>query len=212
MPFRELLVQYLPRGLAVGQGEVIDTSDRRSGQTDVVIVDIDHPFIFTPSEPGLFLIEGVVAAGEVKTVLTSKELDASLRNAVRFKSLEPEHQEGTLIHSTNPSDIPRFYDRRPYFLVAFESQLTTSTVAEKAAEYAEAHDVKAFDAIFLLDRGWAIDFGDGQGGFRFGAPGGRPATGWVWQEPHEVLFDFFVWLSAVMPKLVRFQPIIQLYL
>lgn len=29
VPFRELLADYLPRGLAVGQGEIIDTSDRR---------------------------------------------------------------------------------------------------------------------------------------------------------------------------------------
>ena len=211
VPFREFLAEYLPRALAVGQGEIIDTSDRRSGQVDVVIADIDHPFTFTPSEPGLFLIEGVTAAGEVKAVLTSTELDGALANAARFKALEAAHQAGNMIHAS-PSDVARFYNHRPYFLMAFESQLTIATVAERVAEYASEHSVTVFDAVFLLDRGWAIDFGDGQGAFRFGEPGAAPAAGWVWQEPTEVLFDFLVWLSAVMPKIVRFGPIIQLYL
>ena len=211
MPFRELLAEYLPRGLSIGQGEIIDTTDRRSGQTDVVITDIDHPFIVTPSEPGLFLIEGVVAAGEVKTLLTSGELDKALKNGARFKALEAAHQRGSITHAA-PSDLSRFYEHRPYFLVAFESQLTTETVATKVVEYEQAHGSSAFDALFLLDRGWAVNFGDGQGAFRFGEPGGEPQAGWVRQEPDEVLFDFFVWLSAVMPKIIRFQPIIQLYL
>ena len=41
-PFRDFLSAYLPRGLSVGQGEVIDTHDGRSGQVDVVIADSDH--------------------------------------------------------------------------------------------------------------------------------------------------------------------------
>jgi hypothetical protein len=133
----------LPRALAVGQGEVIDTSDRRSGQTDVVIADLDHPFTFAPSEPGLFLIEGVTAGGEVKAVLTSTELDGALANAARFKALEAAHQRGNLIHAL-PSDTARFYDHRPYFLVALESQLTTATVATRVAEYAQANEVSVF--------------------------------------------------------------------
>jgi hypothetical protein len=76
----------------------------------------------------------------------------------------------------------------------------------------EAERGPTFDGIFLLGRGWAIDFGDGQGAFRFGEPGGGSATGWVVQGVDEVLFDFLVWLSAVIPRIVRFQPIMNLYL
>jgi hypothetical protein len=85
-------------------------------------VDIDHPFIFTPSEPGLFLIEGASAAGEVKTVLTSREFEKSLMNAARFKELEAARQDAEFM--AEPSDYERFYRHRPYFLVASESQLT----------------------------------------------------------------------------------------
>jgi hypothetical protein len=210
-PFRDFLNEYLPRDLNVGQGEIIDTAENRSGQTDVVIAAADHPFLFTPDSPGLFLIEGIVAAGEVKSVLTSGELNSALENAVRFKRLRPAHLEGSLINA-NPSDIDRFYDGRPHFLVAFESQLKLETVLEKVQEFEAEHGAPTFDGIFLLGRGWLINFGDGQGSFRFGQPGGEPATGWVSVEVEEVLFDLLVWLSAVIPRIVRFRPITQLYL
>jgi hypothetical protein len=126
VPFRSFLAEFLPRDQSLGQGEIVDTAGNRSGQTDVVVAAADHPFLFTADSPGLFLIEGVSAAGEIKTVLTSSELGKALENAARFKQLRPAHVQGSMIHA-NQSDIARFYDGRPYFLVAFESQLTTDT-------------------------------------------------------------------------------------
>jgi hypothetical protein len=180
----------------------------------VVIVDQDHPFTYTPAEPGLFFIDGVAAAGEVKSVLTTSDLDRTLANSRRFKELTPRHHKGTLIQST-PSDIARFYDRRPYFLIAFESQLKPETIATKIHALGQEHPgTPTLDAVYVLDRGWVVDFGDGQGAFKFGEPDAEPATGWVWQEipEGEVLFDFFVWLSIVMPRFVRFEPILIPYL
>jgi hypothetical protein len=72
--WRAFLREYLPRRLDVGYGEIIDSHDNRSSQTDIVIVNEDHPFTFTRDQPGLFFIEGVSAVGEVKTRLT---LDSS---------------------------------------------------------------------------------------------------------------------------------------
>lgn len=57
--FRTFLREYLPRRLDIGHGEIIDTENRRSKQTDIVIVTEDHPLTFTPSAPGLFFIDGV---------------------------------------------------------------------------------------------------------------------------------------------------------
>jgi len=74
--FRTFLRQYLPRRLAIGHGEIIDRNSSRSGQTDVVVVNDDHPFTFTPDKPGIFFIEGVSAVGEVKTVLNSTHLNS----------------------------------------------------------------------------------------------------------------------------------------
>src|SRR2546426_4686724 len=52
--FRGFIRQYLPRRLEVGHGEVIDSKGARSAQTDVVVVNEDHPLTFTQNAPGLF--------------------------------------------------------------------------------------------------------------------------------------------------------------
>jgi transposase len=51
---REFLREYLPRRFDVGHGEIVDQQGQRSPQTDVVIVNEDHPGTFTHNEPGLF--------------------------------------------------------------------------------------------------------------------------------------------------------------
>jgi len=170
--FRTFLRKYLPRRLELGNGEIVDHNDRRSRQTDVVVVSDDHPFTFTQNLPGLFFIDGVCAAGEVKANLTSTELKNTLENSCQFKRLEIvlEHTMGF----SNESDRKRFYKCPPYFLVAFESQLKLSTILEKIEGFVESKGFgvnevnKILDAVFIIDRGWIINFGDGKGSYRLG--------------------------------------------
>jgi hypothetical protein len=70
---RDLLSDHL--SIDVGQGEIIDTNGTRSRQIDVIVATDDHPFRVPASIPGLYIVEGVYAAGEIKTVLTTTELD-----------------------------------------------------------------------------------------------------------------------------------------
>lgn len=56
--FRNFLRCCIGRRLTVGHGEIIDHSNNRSGQTHIIIVNDDHPFIFTTDKPGLFFVEG----------------------------------------------------------------------------------------------------------------------------------------------------------
>lgn len=212
--FRAFLRQYLSRRLEVGNGEIIDQKGRRSMQTDVVIVSEDHPFTFTPDLPGLFFIEGVCAAGEVKTNLTSTELKKALENSCQFKQLELDPGHGTLT-STNPSDLERFCKCPPWFLVAFESQLTTSRIQAKIEEFKNQNSVESnglTDAVFVLGRGWVINFGDGKGSLQFRTPEGISLEGWQWQNSDSVLFDLLGWLSIVMPRMIRFAPILPKYI
>jgi hypothetical protein len=211
-PFRDFLTRHIARRLAVGQGEIIDTFGRESGQTDVVIVEDDHPFAVEPDSPALILIEGVTAAGEVKSSLTSGELDNAFNKSAAFKALEPIEANGSEVR-TNPEDERRFLARRPYFLLAFESQLTLDRLAAKITEAVAEHpDTGIFDAVFCLDRGWIINFGNGEGAFKF-IVDGHSVPGWVRRDipEGEILFDFLVWLSAVMPRIVRFESPYSLY-
>jgi hypothetical protein len=212
--FRAFLRQYLSRRLEVGNGEIIDHKGRRSMQTDVVIVSEDHPFTFTPDLPGLFFIEGVCAAGEVKTNLTNTELRKALENSCQFKQLEMDPGKGTQAFA-NPSDLERFYKCPPCFLVAYESQLSLSRIQTGIEEFESKNSVepnKLVDAVFVLGQGWLINFGDGEGSFQFRTPEGIPLGGWHWQNSDSVLFYLLGWLSAVMPRMIRFEPILPKYM
>jgi len=211
--FRAFLREYLPRRLEVGHGEIIDTTERRSAETDVVVVSEDHPFTFTRDLPGLFFIEGVCAAGEVKAILTSQELEKALKRSSKFKQLRMKPAEGNMT-LTNPSDLDRFYRCPPWFLVAFESQLNLAGVENKIRQFQGGSTVEVnrlADAVFILDRGWLINFGDGQGSFKFRTPEGNSVQGWVRKDSDSVLFDLLNWLSVVMPRMIRFGLIFPLY-
>jgi len=212
--FRAFLREYLPRRLEVGQGKIICSKGTRSRQTDIVIINEDHPFTFSTDLPGLFFIEGVCAAGEVKTSLTTKELRTSLKNSYQFKNLEMEPGKGTMIH-TNESDRERFYRCPPWFLIAFESRLSLPTIQATIEEFMQSNAVETnrlIDAVFVLDNGWVINFGDGKGSFQFRTVDGSSLPGWVWKKSDSVLFDLLGWLSIVMPKMVRFEPILARYI
>jgi hypothetical protein len=214
---RDFLRNYLPRRLEVGMGEIIDSKGHRSCQTDIVIVNEDHPFTFTNNSPSLFFIEGVSAAGEAKTLLTSEELDRTLNASFSFKQFEVNPGLGTTTYS-NPSDMKRFYKCPPYFLFAFESQLELSTVLEKIEDFlktkgAGKNDInKVIDAIFIMDKGWLMNFGDGQGSLQYVTTEGKLVEGWDVKKCDTVLFDLMGWLSAMMPRAVRYTPILPLYI
>lgn len=212
--FRDFLRQYLPRRLTVGHGEVVDLHGGRSKQTDVVIVTDDHPFTFTPDLPGLFFVEGVCGAGEVKTNLTAAALDKALESSRQFKRLEIRPGKGT-IACFNPSDRERFYKCPPWFVLAFDSQLSLDRIKEKSVQFTadkRLQGTRLLDAVFVLGRGWVINFGDGKGSFQYRTPDDESVTGWLENESDSVLFDLLAWLSIVMPTMARFEPVLASYM
>jgi len=212
--FRAFLRGYLPRRLGIGHGEVIDSTGGRSRQTDVIIATEDHPFTFTQDVPGLFFIEGVCAAGEVKSVLTASDLETMCLASKQFKELKLSAGKGTTI-LTNSSDRDRFYKCPPWFLAAYESRVNLPTVKEYIEGFVQKNGldpVSLVDAIFVFDEGWLINFGDGQGSFQLRTPEGTPVGGWACQKSDLVLFDLLAWLSLVMPRMIRYEPILAPYL
>jgi len=212
--FRTFLREYLPRRLAIGQGEIIDSKGQHSTQTDVVIVNEDHPFTFKDDLPAMFFIEGVVGAAEIKSILTSEQLKQSIQNSRVFKKLYQIPGVGTMINATR-SDIERYYKSPPWFLFAYESQLDLATIHEylvKASIGDSLESPSLLDAIFVLGKGWIINFGDGKGIFQFRATDGESKPGWVWQYDSSSLFWLMAWFSTVMPRMVRYKPILPEYL
>src|SRR5207244_1168003 len=160
----------------------------------------DHPFTFTEDLPGLFFIEGVVGAGEVKTILTQDNLEQSLQSSRQFKALQLEAGEGTLV-SSNPSDLERLYTSPLWFLFCYESLVEIRKICGRLMKEQREDGAPAtnlVDAVFVLGKGWAINFGDGKGACEFRTPQGESLRGWVWNHDEGTLFQLMTWFSSVM--------------
>lgn len=212
---RDFLREYLPIMNRVGEGEVIDQNGNYSSQTDIVITNEYHPFLNDLKQPEVFFIEGVVCVGEIKSVLTSEELKTTLEKCVAFKKLTPRIGVGTLVQG-NKADIARFVEKRAYFLLAFQSQLKLNTVMEKIIEFNHNNSLELnsqIDAVFLLDKGTIINFGDGEGSLKFKSHDGEWMGGInIIAEQRSPLFELLSWLSIVNKKTIRFESVLVPYL
>ncbi|MEU7696627.1 DUF6602 domain-containing protein [Microbispora hainanensis] len=206
---RTFLSEHLPRSSNVGTGEVIDITGTRSGQLDVIICGEDQPFRFETNEAGLYIVEGVTAVGEVKSVLTTGELAKAIKSGSQFKQLRVLHDK-TDYFEAKESDYKRFHNCPPYFVVAFDCEVVKETLLERLslmplASSPRPHgvDLSPIDAVFILGKGVAINFGDGEGNLRFKYHNGTYVTGWCWWDTDCVLANLLMWLHAVMPRVHR---------
>jgi hypothetical protein len=191
---RAFLAENLSSRFVIGQGEIIDVGGRRSKQTDIVIATDDHPFRSEPADPGLFLVEGVFAAGEVKAQLTTGELSDAIKKGKTLKALEKSHVAGAMVFA-NPSDHARWVSGPPpFFVFAFESVVATTTLLNRLAA---AGDPTPIDAVFVLGRGVVLNLGNGQGVRRVRLDDGSDATGWVWLEGVQPLLEYLGWLHSL---------------
>lgn len=88
---RDKLALLLPNFVGVGTGCIIDTFGSTSKQCDIVIYEKDFCPIFSINdnpESTYFPCEAVIAVGEIKSSLNSKELDDSFTKIRSVKSLK----------------------------------------------------------------------------------------------------------------------------
>lgn len=77
----EILQRFLPANVTLESGMVIDREGRRSKQVDVILFDSRVPRLRTRLGPGLFPVEGVLAAIEIKSAISSTaKLHEALEN------------------------------------------------------------------------------------------------------------------------------------
>jgi hypothetical protein len=216
---RSFLNRHLPTRLQIGHGEVIDRFGARSSQLDVIVLNEDQPFNYGPENPAMYVVEGVSAVGEVKSVMGTGELADIVRKGVRFRKLQGTTSGGSALRMTNPSDARRFYVSAPFFAVAVESSMRAESIFQTLLDTAEVPSpepgggtLPPVDALFVLNRGVFINFGDGQGAFTSFDPGsGRYQEGWVFHGDQNVLVSLFTWLHATMPRVQRFSSVLVPY-
>jgi hypothetical protein len=102
----EFLSKVFPPQFRLGNGDIIDSSDARSGQVDLVVELPFFPSFPIPgSAPRLYLAEGVAAAIEVKSDLGSQWNDV-MRTTAAIKKLVPKRIRTLQIGRQLPTTIP----------------------------------------------------------------------------------------------------------
>ena len=107
-PVRKQLEQILPRGIGVGSGFIIDSDGGTSRQTDVVLYEKDICPVFsinnTP-ETTYYPCEGVIAAGEVKSILDRASLQDAFEKIASVKRLQRYEVHDFMPHPTSGKPI-----------------------------------------------------------------------------------------------------------
>jgi hypothetical protein len=177
---------------------------------DVLILTEDQPFVHGPDTPGLYLVEGVSAAGELKSSMGTKELRDALAKGQKFRTLRSTYSRGDTRQPPSQSDARRFYASAPYFCLALETKVAPRTILDileatpnVPSPEPDGGTLPALDALFTLDSGVFINFGDGEGAFAFVKPNGTYYSGWVYLGVNEPLVQLFTWLHSVMPRITR---------
>ena len=106
---RDQLDQVLPRGIAVGEGFVIDSYGGTSRQQDVVLYERDICPVFsinqTP-ETTFYPCEGVIAVGEIKSSLDRESLKDAFKKVASVKALRRHIVPNFMPHPETGQPIP----------------------------------------------------------------------------------------------------------
>ena len=147
VPVRKQLMQLLPRGVGVGSGCVIDSYGNTSRQMDVVLYEREICPVFSINKDPAstyYPCEGVIAVGEVKTNIDSRELEDIFKKIKSVKEL----RRFTALSS---SGVPRIQD-----YVAFRKYGSPlNAVAPKPRDFNQ--DMHPSDQIYSFALGGRLD-------------------------------------------------------
>lgn len=109
--------------------EIRDTHCKLSHEVDLIFLNRFHPTFLLKNRPRVFLIEGVLAAAEVKTSLDKVETIDCLEKARTFKRLHSKLTENDYNAQKfdNPDDRDRYLVRRPFFAFAYQESSNPAT-------------------------------------------------------------------------------------
>jgi hypothetical protein len=182
---RDLLRPLLPLYIGIGTGEIITADNNHSPQQDVVVYDtrLLPPFLADPSV-GLFPVESVLYAIEVKSELNTSELKKVHENATVLKSFN--YRPGRHDEALNP--IHHKLLRLVAAVFAFSTDLTGNNASE-AERYKRLH-------------------GDEEPPIQQLCIAGKGAWGWRAQEWHEIpsahqFQEVLIWLTVLRHDVQR---------
>lgn len=190
---------YTSNFISIGV-EIIDSYGNHTDEIDVCICNQYQPFSAKYGQP--LIAEGVDFVIQVKKTITTQEIDRIVKNCARLKKLIRKHNESDKVFG-KIEDVEFFVDRIPYIVVAVDSQLTLETIVEKLnAEYNKANFQSQPDAVFVLNRGFIINFREGKG--RTWTASGNKIVGFcVVHSQDKTLFELVRYIHSHIPKIEK---------
>ncbi|BCI82056.1 hypothetical protein MTY66_36810 [Mycolicibacterium sp. TY66] len=233
---RDVLRQHLPSNYGVGKGHVYDAYGDSSRESDIVITNPDHPLSFPNDRRGTYVIEGVAAAGEVKSRLDASAVDDCIKKGTAFKRLRMTDNKSDRVFTVEDHEyLKQIGMVPPYFVIAFENHVAVKTLRKCLEDTAlvEPPAGKSLgdsdpastpqppvDAICILGEGvWLYIRPDNPMGIHIGfekADGSKTMrndlSGWSYVRTDAPLVFTLAWLHASMPRIFRGASVFAPYL
>ncbi|ORW32705.1 hypothetical protein AWC19_25320 [Mycobacterium palustre] len=154
----QALAKFLQENLGAQRvavnSSIIDPSGAQSDEVDVTVVNQWQP-LWTGDSEQMLIAHGVEAAYQVKARLSTEELRRAMRNARSVKKLQRRPGVGGEVFVKTPADLARFVERIPYFVFAYESNMSAAAAIKLVREeFEDTPWEEQPDGIFVLD-GWA---------------------------------------------------------
>jgi hypothetical protein len=155
---RRFLRRFVPRGLGIDTGFVVDIHGDLSRQVDIVVYRNDYHPVLEIGGLKHFVVESVVAAIEIKASITSRAvLDDALRAVRSVKALDRTGGGANHIvmdfHGGGPAATPDNPHDRIWTAILTTNTLMSDTVLEVLAEDMRAHTLHLWlDTYVAVER------------------------------------------------------------
>lgn len=192
----EFLERHLPRMFRTCKGEITDSQNHYSSEIDIIVYRDDFPAIEISTGTTIVLAETVAAAIEVKSELTSQEVQSAVQKGARLQTLTRNFGP-TLSLGSPPSSIPYYViGYRGTTLETLTEQYNSFPIVEEDVSAANARRY-APEGIINLEGDFGIFCLDGM------------------SEPARLTTDslawFFLALHAQISRLVTMAPPLDRY-
>jgi hypothetical protein len=161
----EILKRFIEKHFKINnfittRAEIIDSFGERSNEIDIVVCNNYQPF-----SDSILIAEGVDFVVQVKAVMTSSELERSIENSIKLKTIRRQYDNMDEITLDEKGLFESFVHRIPYIVFAYESKLSIERLTEKINHLMQACTLEDAifpflfpDFIFVLNKGFVFNF------------------------------------------------------
>jgi hypothetical protein len=145
-----ILRSVLPPSIHIGTGKVIGHDGSQSSQIDVIAYDPSFPVLEVQPGQGLYILEGVIVAIEVKSTLDKDKFHQALDNCLSVTKMPPSLMARSVKMSIPEMEFTPGREYAPFspstYIFSYRSQISSiETLRDHADEWWELHRFVAQD-------------------------------------------------------------------